>query len=177
MKSATNPQGYSALSIALHWFTAISVVALFLTHEGARDSAMRAFHVGGGAIIGLFLVWRVWRRIANGMTAKPEQPPVLNLLANIVLWGLLACIIVVVLTGYLLPWSLGRPLDIYGLAIPSPFPAMPWLHEASEEIHDISGHLFIPLVALHIAGAIKHVLLDKDSSVVRRMTSPIASGK
>lgn len=177
MKSATNPQGYTAISIALHWFTAIAVVALFLTHEGARDSAMRAFHVGGGAIIGVFLLWRVWRRVANGMTKKPEQPPLLNLLATFVLWTLLATIVVVVLTGYLLPWSLGRPLDIYGLAIPSPIPAMPWLHEASEKVHDIGGKLFIPLVALHIAGAVKHVVMDKDNSLVRRMMSPVANGK
>jgi cytochrome b561 len=169
--------GYSRLSIALHWLTAIAVVALFLTHEGERGSAMRNFHVGGGAIIGVFLIWRVWRRLALGFAEKPQQPYALNFLATSVFWGLLGSIVVVVVTGYLLPWSLGRPLEIYGLAIASPLPAMPWLHEAVEEVHDIAGHLFIPLVALHIAGAVKHALLDEDRSVVQRMALPVEDGR
>lgn len=31
--------GYSRLSIVLHWFAAIVVTAVFLTHEGERGSA------------------------------------------------------------------------------------------------------------------------------------------
>ena len=56
--------------------------------------------------------------------------------------------------GDLLPWSLGRPLDVYGLQIPAPMDAHRGFHELMERVHDASGHLFIPLLALYIAGAV-----------------------
>ena len=46
--------GYSPLSIVLHWLAAIFVVALFLTHDGERGSSAYVIHVSGGAIIGVF---------------------------------------------------------------------------------------------------------------------------
>ena len=45
--------GYSPLSIVLHWLAAIFVVALFLTHDGERGSSAYVFHVSGGAIVGV----------------------------------------------------------------------------------------------------------------------------
>jgi len=173
----TNSTGYTRLSIAAHWLGAIAVAALFITHEGERGSAMMQFHIGGGAIIGLFLLWRVWRRLRAGTAPKPQQHPALNLLATTVLYGLLACIVVVCVTGYLLPWSGGRPLDIYGLSIPSPFAGSRDFHEAMEQIHDIAGHLFIPLIGLHILGVLKHLLLDNDGNVAGRMFLPDNSGR
>ena len=45
------------------------------------------------------------------------------LAARIVHWGLLLAIVVVVITGYLLPWSAGEALDVFGFGIPSPMGA------------------------------------------------------
>lgn len=177
MTQISADSGYGRLSIAIHWLTAISVAALFLTHEGARGTAAQAFHEGGGAIIGIFLLWRVWRRLRRGLAAEPEQPRALNILSRVVLWGLLFCIIVVTITGYLLPWSIGQPLEIYGLAIPSPLPSNPALHGAIEEAHDLSGHAFMPLLALHVLGVLKHWLLDKDGHVAGRMFTPTEDGR
>ena len=172
----TTAGGYSRISIITHWLAAIAVVALFFTHEGGRDSLSFAFHVSGGALIGLFLIWRVSRRVMRGFPAKPDQHPLFNLASQIVLWGLLLSIIVVTLTGYLLPWSVGRSIDVVGLfSIPSPFSASRDFHEAMEEIHDVSGHVIIPLVLLHIAGALKHWLWDKDG-VMQRMVGPEGDG-
>ena len=159
--------GYSGSSIWIHWLTALAVVALFVTHEGSRDSAAWAFHVGGGAIIGLFLLWRVFRRLARGSTTKPQQAPVLNIIATSVIWCLLLLIVVITVTGYLLPWSLGQPLDVYGLMIPSPLPVSRGVHEFSEQLHDAAGHIIILLVILHSLGTLKHAIFDKDGVATR----------
>ena len=111
--------GYSLRSIVVHWLAAILVVALFFTHEGERGSTANLFHVSGGAIVGLFLLWRVWRRVQRGSTHPPEQAAIFNFAARLVHWGLLVAIVVVVVSGYLLPWSLGRELDVFGFGIPS----------------------------------------------------------
>lgn len=169
MTNSTNNSGYNKTSIWIHWLTAILIVALFITHEGERGTAAWSFHVGGGAIAGLFFFWRILRRMNRGLAEKPEQVEVLNLLSKLVLWGLLVTIIVLTVTGYLLPWSRGQALDVYGIAIPSPIGRNMGLHEMMEEVHDFFGHLIVPLVALHILGAAKHLIFDRDKSVIRRV--------
>lgn len=170
MRTSTN--GYSKLSITLHWLAAIGIIALFFTHEGDRGSAQQIFHVSGGAIIGVFLIWRVLRRPIKGFAQKPDQPNILNIISKLVLWALLAAILVVTLTGYLLPWSIGRTIEIFGLLqIPSPMSASRDLHEIFEELHDTAGHALIPLTGLHILGALKHFFIDKDQIMQRMFKS------
>lgn len=172
----TRPDGYSLLSIALHWIAAIAVIALFITHEGERGSAQYAFHVGGGALLGIIIIWRVLRRPLRGFPAKPDQPAILNLVSTVVLWALLAAMLITVVTGYFLPWSLGAPIDIFGITqIPSPMGRSHGLHEAMEEIHEITGQAILPLVALHVLGALKHAIIDKDG-VMQRMGRAIGGG-
>ena len=168
--------GFSLASILSHWLSAVLVVALFFTHEAERGSAAFAFHVSGGAIVGLFLLWRVWHRVRSGTADAPEQAAFLNLAATAVHWALLVLIVVVVVSGYLLPWSLGRPLDVYGLQIPSPMDAHRGLHEFMERVHDVAGHLFIPFLALHVAGAIKHAIFNRRGAGLR-MFRPVAGGR
>lgn len=173
----TTSSGYSRFSIFVHWISAILIVSLFLTHEGERGSAAFIFHVSGGAIAGAFLLWRVWHRIRRGMTTKPEQSFLLNLASQIVIWGFLAAIVLVILTGYLLPWSRGSAIDIFGMvSIPSPMARNHDLHEWFEKIHTISGQVFVPLLILHVLGAIKHAVIDKDG-ITRRMFKPVEGGK
>ena len=132
--------GYSPLSIVLDWLAAIFVVASFLTHDGERGSSAYVFHVSGGAIVGVFLLWRVWHRVRRGMIDLPDQAFLPNTAARGVQWGFLAATVVAVITGYLLPWSQGIPLDVFGVAIPSPIASSRGFHELMEEVHDVSGH-------------------------------------
>ncbi len=93
------------------------------------------------------------------------------------LWGFLAAIVIVVVTGYLLPWSAGQPLDILGLlSIPPPFSMPHVVHEMLEEGHELAGDAFIPLLALHVLGALKHAVIDRDG-VAQRIVRPAANGR
>ena len=167
--------GYSIRSILVHWLTAILVVSLFLTHEGERGTGAHVYHVSGGAIAGLFLLWRVWHRIRRGVADRPDQWAIFNLAARLVHWAMLVAIVVVAVSGYLLPWTLGRELDVFGFGIPSPMGANQGLHEIVERVHDVAGHLFIPLIALHLLGAIKHVIFERRGAGLR-MFRPISGG-
>lgn len=175
--STDNSPNYTTLSILTHWITAVLVVALFFTHEGQRGSASEWFHVSFGALAGLLLIWRVWLRLSRGPARKIQQPAPLNLLADLVRWGLLLSILLLVLTGYLLPWSVGRPIDFAGLfELPSPLSRSRDVHEFMEELHDIVGHLIVPLVILHIAGTVKHEISKRDEGVLKRMLKPDSRG-
>jgi cytochrome b561 len=168
---------YTHLSIAVHWITAILVIALFFTHEGDRGSAMQWFHVSFGSLAGLFLLWRVWLRASRGAATKIDQHRLFNLLSDLVRWGMLLSIAGLVLTGYLLPWSLGRPIDFAGLIeLPGFLPRSSGLHEVMEEIHDFLGHLIVPLVVLHVAGVIKHEI-GREEGVMKRMLKGSSKGR
>lgn len=169
-------EGYNRTSLVFHWITVLAVIVLFLTHEAPADSSGMAFHIGGGAIIGLFLLWRVARRLLRGFADKPEQPKGYNVVASLVLWGFLGSLVIVVLTGYLLPWSHGHELEIYGLSIASPLPGMHRIHSVLETAHNITGHLFIPLLILHVLGALKHAIIDKDN-IASRVFKSIKGGR
>ena len=172
MSEVINRTAYSKLSLFLHWLTAILVIALFATHEGDRGSASFVFHVSGGAIAGVFLLWRVGYRIRRGMSTASDQAAIYNTLSKIVLWGFLASIFVVIVSGYFIPWSAGRGIDIYGLfTLPSPMNANRDLHKLLEEVHEIAGQLFIPLIGLHLLGAAKHAFFDKDGIAQRMFKS------
>ena len=138
----------SCPSLSIGWPRFSSSHCSSPTREDGGTTAY-TLHVSGGAVIGLFLLWRVWHRVRQGPPDAPRQAAIFNLAARIVHWGLLALIVVAVLSGYLLPWSIGRPLDVFGFEIPSPMGASRELHELLERVHDVSGHLFIPLLALH----------------------------
>jgi len=168
--------GYSVLSIATHWISAGIVLLLFFTHED-RVGTGYWIHVSLGAVLGVFLLWRVWHRVRRGLTDKPEQPILLNLLSRVVLIGMLIAIVLVTLTGYLLPWTVGEAIDVAGLfEIPSPMMRDGDLHGLVEEVHEISGHAFPILFLLHVLGALKHALIDKDG-VFSRMVKPVSDGR
>jgi cytochrome b561 len=170
-------RGYSPLSITMHWLAAACIIVLYFTPEGGRDSALRAFHIGFGALVAVPLLWRAIRRMSIGFPEKPQQHPLFNLASQIVIWGFLVAIVVTAITGPLVVWSLGRSIDVLSLfSIPSPFPKTLWLHELTEGIHSFAGNAIMPLLVLHIAGAIKHAMIDRDG-VFQRMVTPSIRGR
>lgn len=165
-------EGYDGLSIAVHWVGAALVIALFVTHEGAAGTPAWTFHVAGGNVIALFLVWRVARRARRGFAAKPDQGAVLNAIARATAWGILACLLALSVTGWLLPWANGAPLNLATLlAVPSPLPPTPGLYAVLDAVHAFAGHAIVPLVVLHLAGAAKHAFLDGDGVLMRMVTA------
>jgi cytochrome b561 len=56
-------------------------------------------------------------------------------------------------------WPTDRVLDWF--AIPGPFGELPALREASETVHGVASRLMIPLIGLHVLGALKHALFDR----------------
>ena len=73
------------------------------------------------------------------------------------------------ITGPVVIWTRPAAIDVFGMAsIPSPFAARNGdLHELAEEIHAFAPNLFWPLIALHVAGALKHLVLDKKRTSLR----------
>jgi cytochrome b561 len=168
---------YGWAAIALHWISALGVAGLYLLGERLEEAADRAakvdaqnLHVSVAVLLFSFLLARLLWSGSQPAPRPLERHRALRFAATAVQALFLLMIAVLLVTGPLAVWSAGRPIEVFDiLALPSPFPArVDWLHEAAEAVHGAATQLFWPLIALHVAGALKHLLIDRDDTL-RRM--------
>ena len=169
---------YGWAAIALHWISAVGVVALYLLGDQVEEAPDRAakvaaqdLHTSVGVLLFTFLAARLLWSLSQPKPDPLETSRWLRLGAKVVQGLFLAMIAVLIVTGPLAVWSTGRPIAVFDLfSLPSPFPGrVRWLHEAAEEVHELASKLFWPLIALHVGGALKHLVLDRDSTVQRML--------
>lgn len=167
---------YGWVAIALHWISAVGVAALYLLGERMEEAAGRAeklqaqdLHVSVAVLLFSFLLARLLWSVSQPAPRPLEHRKMLQLAARAVQGLFLLMIAVLLVTGPLAIWSAARPIELFDvLAIPSPFPArIDWLHEATEEVHGAASKLFWPLIALHVAGVLKHLVMDRDDALRR----------
>ncbi|MEJ1158140.1 cytochrome b [Prosthecomicrobium sp. N25] len=177
-------QGYGPLSIALHWIGGALVVALFILGNRMEDlprgpelAAAKSLHIGVGMLAFALLAFRIAWRAANPVPPLPTgQPAALDRLARLVQVAMLATIAILIVSGPLSIWASGRPIEVFGIvSLGSPLPKMNALKEGLEIVHSIAAKVILVLVGLHVLGALKHLVVDRDG-VVRRMLVPVRGG-
>lgn len=183
MQWTNTKNGYGWLSIGLHWFAAIAVIVMLVTGfqaefageagDRAARSALMGLHISFGASVALILLARVYASYAQPRPTPPEQAPILKFLSNATHQVLLLAILIQVISGPLAIWSGGRAINIFDLiSIPSPFAARnQGVHEFAEVMHAIGRWALVGAITLHVLGALKHALIDRDG-VLQRMLAP-----
>lgn len=169
---------YGWAAIALHWISAVGVVALYLLGERMEEAPDRAakvaaqgLHVSVGVLLLTFLVARLAWSASQPHPRSLERNRWLRRAGTAVHVLFLLMIAVLVVTGPLAVWSTGRPIQVFDLfSLPSPFPArIDWLHELGEDVHGAATKLFWPLIVLHVGGALKHLVIDRDATLQRML--------
>jgi cytochrome b561/polyisoprenoid-binding protein YceI len=170
---------YSSVAIVLHWLLAFAVVCqLALGFTMPKDEsgfAAYQLHKSIGITILLLtlvrLAWRVFRR----------PPPLVEggfggILAKAVHWGFYAVLILGPLTGWLVvsTATVRVPTILFGVVPWSHLPVSAAMHEVSEEAHEWLGWIAVGLLALHVAGAVRHHVILRDR-LLERM-APAGSG-
>ncbi len=183
MQWINSKASYGWISIALHWLASIAVFAMLYTGFSAAfagdagDRATRSmfmgWHVSLGASFALILLARVFASYAQPRPTPPEQAPILKFLANATHQILLLAILLQIFSGVLAVWSGGRAINVFELvSIPSPFAERnQGAHEVAELLHAIGRWTLAGAITLHVLGALKHAMIDRDG-VLRRMLAP-----
>lgn len=167
MNSSNTNSHYCGLSIFLHWLCVVALIGSFVTGEqleGPSASRADAYvnHVSWSFLLGIPLLVRIVWRCIDGFRHTAPQHALLHIVSRVVMISFLIVSGGAVITGLLLPWSSGEDLNIASLSVASPFGPDLLSHEPLEQLHSLFSHLWIPLLLLHVLGALKHALIDKD---------------
>lgn len=189
MRLGNTPFSYGLIARSLHWLMALLILSMiplgkaanlapFSTDaEFARKFMLFSLHkTFGVAIFGLALIrigWAVWQ--PKPVSLHPERRAE-NLAAAVVHWLLYSALVLVPLTGWIEHAAIPGLAPIwwpFGQSLPF-VTASEGMFNAFSALHRAFGKVLILAIALHIAGALKHQFLDKDSTL-RRMWSGTAA--
>lgn len=147
--------------------------------ESYEAYALYYIHKSIGMIIIAFVLIRVIWRILNGWPEPASNYPTIeHLTAKVVHWTLIIGTVALPVSGILMSGAGGHGLAIFGLELLAEnidpnnledvIPLNKTLAEFGHEIHEIAGNIMIIAIVLHLLGALKHHIIDKDGTL-RRM--------
>lgn len=169
---------YTGPAITFHWIVAIAVLTLIglglYMVDIPRGTPERAFfynlHKSIGVTTAIVILIRLWWRAKNAPPPLPASLPAWQVTASKINHALLyLCLIVMPISGFSASQFTKYGVNYFGIfKIPPMGVENKDIYEFLQGIHEVTSRLLIVLLAIHIAAALKHLVIDKDG-VFRRM--------
>ena len=173
---------YSSIAIILHWAIAILILGQIagglymhnLPNDAAAKFDLYQLHKSFGVSVLVLSLARLGWRLINPAPALPQaMPPWQRFVARGVHWGFYVLIIATPLVGWAMVSVSPKEIPTlwFGLAnvphlpIVETFADRAAAEELFAETHKLLALSILALLALHVAAALKHGLLDKDDVV------------
>jgi cytochrome b561 len=188
-------QKFSHATVSLHWLVAATI--FFLWPLGYYMATVRAYkfwplHQSTGTVLFVVILIRLIWRFRNGwpqpvsVYSRAEQ-----LLAKTVHWTLALAMVVMPLSGLLSGYAGGYDVTVFGWQIipdvPNHaivaadaihklkvIPRSEAMHDFLQQVHIVFAWILAGAVALHVAGALKHHLVDRDGTLRRMLGARVA---
>jgi cytochrome b561 len=174
------PARWSGLIVSLHWMGGAVILALLAMGGamvyGGLDSAstfdLYQWHKSLGFVALALTAARLAARSVSSSPPAPVSPGWERLLAALAQGLLYVLTICAIVSGWLVVSTSPLPVptrffDLF--VIPNIAPADPSLFAKAALAHKLSAWAIAALVTLHVAGALKHHLVNRDD-VLRRMS-------
>ncbi|MGB0902458.1 cytochrome b [Halocynthiibacter sp.] len=170
----------SKTEIALHWIVGLGMIILIglgLYMGQTNAYSLYPFHKSIGVLLLVFILARVVIRMRKGWPDNMGSGAAWeHKLAHVIHWILILGTLVMPLSGVIDAVMAGRGLSVFGLELigsninakGQPTAISTGLSDTASTVHGIVGKLLIAAILLHIAGAFKHDLVDRDGTL-RRM--------
>ncbi len=169
---------YGSLSIKMHWFMVILMIATYAFIE------CRVFFEKGTDMRNLFKMWhfmlglsvlamvlvRIYFRITQ-ITPKitPEPSNMQNLLAKVAHLALYAFMIMMPIAGWIMLSAFGKPIPFFGLELPALIAKNKELGESIHDVHELVGTIGYVVIGLHAVAALVHHHIQKDDTLTRML--------
>jgi cytochrome b561 len=162
---------YTKVAMTLHWIIAILVIANIgiaeLTEDLSREARgpyMDVHKAFGITVLVLTLARIAWRLGHKPPPMPASMPAWQTATARITHFAFYLLLFALPLSGWLWMSTYPAPVSYFGLfEVPVlPVAGQEALGETLHEGHEVMGKAMLALVVLHILGAFKHLLVDKD---------------
>jgi len=170
---------WGLITILLHWVSAILIMVLFilglwmtsLDYYSDWYTTLPHWHKSLGIILfGLTIfriVWRLCNPPPRALTTHKAWEQKSGHAMHVILYLITLAILV---TGYLIPTADGVPIDVFNwFSVPAIVTAIPQ-QDLIGKSHLYLAYLIISLSTIHALAALKHHLIDKDSTLKRMLT-------
>jgi cytochrome b561 len=168
---------YDRVAISLHWLIAAGIVAQVALGWWMIDipklpAGVRVYwfnlHKSIGltlaALIAIRIVWRLTHRPPALPAGLPRWQARVAAVSHVLMY---VCMIVMPLAGYLGSIYSGYPIRYFGSTLPGWGGKDDALKDFFSTVHYGTAWIFMSLIALHFAAAMKHLLLDRDTVFAR----------
>lgn len=177
MRLKNSENEYGLIAISLHWIMAVLMIGLlaiglYMTPLPVSIEKLKLYgwHKELGLLVLALAMIRLTWRLSN-KTPHLVIPWYEKIAARFVHWAFYGFMFAMPITGWLITSAAGLPASFFGLF------TLPNLIEPNEQarlffqwIHHWLGYALIVAILLHVTGALKHHLIDKDD-ILRRMIS------
>ncbi len=175
----TPPTRYTRTAIALHWLMAVMLIVSFsvglymadLPFSPQRVKLYNWHKWAGICILTLALLRLLWR-LAHRPPPEVPMPAWQERAARLTHGALYLLFFAVPLVGWAYSSAAGFPIVLFGiLPLPDFVSKDKALSEAIKPWHGYLAYAMASLVVLHVAGALKHQLIDRDGLLMRMWPS------
>jgi cytochrome b561/polyisoprenoid-binding protein YceI len=185
MPLANTPNAYGIITRSFHWLTALLIFTAiglsFVMDDGpftnAEEALRASFYFSLHITVGVTSFFVAVARILWGFTQP--RPGLLNpdhraeaLLAELVHWSLYGAMMIMPLSGWIwhaassggapILWPLGQTLPL--------IPNSDSLASFAKQIHILAHFVLFATIGLHVLGAVKHALIDRDATMARMVS-------
>jgi cytochrome b561 len=176
---------HQTLTIALHWITALLVVAqvaLAVLHDQVNDAEIRrgvlAAHRSLGVVIWCLVIGRLaWRLLWMRLVPFPASMSRWHQWgARLSEWGLYGLLLAQPLSGMAASVLRGQPFNLFGIQVPSLMaPDKVWAI-AAQGLHTLGAYALTILVLVHAGAAILHRVVADDGVLDSMLPLPRKGG-
>jgi len=180
VRTSDTSNGYGWISIALHWLTAVVVLAMFvigtMSQSAEREESLRLVHlhttIGMTAYVAL---WGriIWRFAVGHPGPLPKQGVIFFTIGKYFHFVMLVAIGAMLLSGPLMVWTAGDAIHVFALAIPSPIGKFEGVQHVLGKVHGYTASFILAAMILHVLAVFKHTVLNRDGTFDKIM---IAAG-
>ncbi|MGL4319952.1 MAG: cytochrome b [Paracoccaceae bacterium] len=170
--SAQPTTAYRPTARALHWISALLVLATFpagviMLQEGLSrplQNGLFMFHKNIGVVILLLVLARIAYRMANPPPPLPASVSDMQArIAGAVHWLLYLLLIVMAVSGYVRVVAGGFPLEVWdSIGVPRLVAKSEELAKQAKAIHGIARFALFALILAHVGAAVYHGVVRKD---------------
>ncbi|MGY3572416.1 cytochrome b [Vibrio paucivorans] len=164
-------------TIVLHWIVGLSFIGVFGIGlymvdlpRGPEKFEWISLHKSIGALIlAAALIRFGWRLKEGALPPASKMPAWQDKAAKAVHGILLLATLAMPISGVAMSVGGGRAIEIFGWQVIAESAKTPWLQELGSTIHTSAVEILIFVFVLHVGGAIKHQVIDKDGTISRML--------